>query len=93
MATEKSDVYAFGVVMLGLLLGEEPLSYKMDKRRDAFMRTSVIETARAAVDGDCGAAGVQNKEVVGLLAKGLIFHRGCREGNTCSVGVRRRAYL
>ena len=51
VATQKSDVYAFGVVMLELLSAEEPLKFKFDKRSGDFMRTSVIDTARAAVEG------------------------------------------
>lgn len=49
--TRKSDVYAFGVVILELLSGEEPLKYRFDKERGDFIRTSVIETARAVIDG------------------------------------------
>lgn len=49
--TQKSDVYAVGVVILELLCGEEPLKYKYDRTRGEFMRTSVIDTARLAMDG------------------------------------------
>lgn len=48
---QKSDVYALGVVILELLSGEEPLKYKYDKTRGEFTRTSVIDTARLAMDG------------------------------------------
>ncbi|XP_076910850.1 lysM domain receptor-like kinase 3 [Bidens hawaiensis] len=49
IATQKSDVYAFGVVILELLSGEEPLNYR--KENGDYVRVSVIETAREAVEG------------------------------------------
>lgn len=52
VGTQKTDVYAFGVVMLELLSGEEPLKFRFDKKSGDFVRTSVIDTARAAVDSD-----------------------------------------
>ncbi|KAL3750970.1 hypothetical protein ACJRO7_011882 [Eucalyptus globulus] len=54
VATQKSDVYSFGVVLLELLSGEEPFKYKYNKESREFVRTSIIDTARAAVDGDGG---------------------------------------
>ncbi|XP_022731540.1 lysM domain receptor-like kinase 3 [Durio zibethinus] len=48
VATQKSDVFAFGVVILELLSGEEPLKYRYDKKTGDFLRTSVIDTAAAA---------------------------------------------
>ncbi|XP_015953777.1 probable receptor-like protein kinase At1g33260 [Arachis duranensis] len=55
VATQKSDVYAFRVVMLELLSGEEPLKFRYDKKSGEFVRTSVIDVARAAGDGGEGA--------------------------------------
>ncbi|XP_030547666.2 lysM domain receptor-like kinase 3 [Rhodamnia argentea] len=49
--TRKSDVYAFGVVVLELLSGEEPLKYSFDGESDELRRTSVIEGAREAAAG------------------------------------------
>lgn len=60
VATQKSDTYAFGVVILELLSGEEPLKFKYDEKTREFFRTSVIETARDAVD-DGGDGSVQGK--------------------------------
>lgn len=49
-ATQKSDVYAFGVVILELLCGEEPLKYKFEKSKGEFLKKSVIESARFAIE-------------------------------------------
>ncbi|XP_010557348.1 PREDICTED: lysM domain receptor-like kinase 3 [Tarenaya hassleriana] len=54
IATQKSDVYAFGVTMLELLSGEEPLKYRFDRSTGNFERTSVIETAAEVVNGGDG---------------------------------------
>ncbi|KAI7736342.1 hypothetical protein M8C21_028115 [Ambrosia artemisiifolia] len=54
LATQKSDVYAFGVVVLELLSGEEPVKYRYDKETGEHVRTSVVETARWTVGDDGG---------------------------------------
>ncbi|OVA10104.1 Protein kinase domain [Macleaya cordata] len=52
IATQRSDVYAFGVVILELLSGEETLKFKHDKERGDYRSVSVIETAREAIESD-----------------------------------------
>ncbi|WOG88017.1 hypothetical protein DCAR_0207250 [Daucus carota subsp. sativus] len=54
VATQKCDVYAFGVVVLELLSGAEPLKYSYGGD-GGYVRVSVIDTAREAVDGGAGA--------------------------------------
>ncbi|THU60252.1 hypothetical protein C4D60_Mb07t10680 [Musa balbisiana] len=44
-----SDVFAFGVMLLEMVSGEEPLKYRYDKERKAFDVFSLIETARDAI--------------------------------------------
>lgn len=53
VATQKCDVYAFGVVILELLSGAEPLKYSYGGD-GGYVRVSVIETAREAVEGGSG---------------------------------------
>ncbi|XP_050211812.1 lysM domain receptor-like kinase 3 [Mercurialis annua] len=57
LVTQKCDVYAFGVVVLELISGEEALRYVFDEESKGFKRVSVIEGAKKAV-GDregCGS--------------------------------------
>ncbi|XP_042401529.1 protein LYK5-like [Zingiber officinale] len=51
----RSDVFAFGVVLLELLSGDEPLKYRYDKQQKEFDVVSLIDTARKAM-------GSENKE-------------------------------
>jgi serine/threonine protein kinase len=47
--TQKGDVYAFGVVILELVSGEEALRYVFDEGGGGYKRISVIERAREVV--------------------------------------------
>jgi|UniRef100_A0A2N9HAN7 hypothetical protein len=59
IATQKSDVYAFGVVVLELLSGEEALKFIFDEGNGGgYKRVSVIDTAREA-SGESGGGGVR----------------------------------
>ncbi|XP_052191641.1 lysM domain receptor-like kinase 3 [Diospyros lotus] len=59
IATQKSDVYAFGVVILELLSGGEPIKYKFERTSGQYQKISVVETARHAVEG--GAEEVEGR--------------------------------
>lgn len=54
VATQKSDVYAFGVVLLELVSGQEALKYEFDDG-GAYKRVSVVESARVAMAEEGGA--------------------------------------
>lgn len=56
-ATQKSDVYAFGLLVLELLTGEDPLKCEFDEESGDFRGTLMIETARKVIGGDDGGGG------------------------------------
>ncbi|WMV35799.1 hypothetical protein MTR67_029184 [Solanum verrucosum] len=58
VATQKSDVYAFGVVLLELFSGEEPVRFKYDKTTGNYSKISLIDTAREVVE--CGGRRLRN---------------------------------
>ncbi|KAG6512193.1 lysM domain receptor-like kinase 3 [Zingiber officinale] len=47
--SRRSDVYAFGVVLLELISGEEPVRYRFCRDTGAIENASVVETARKAL--------------------------------------------
>lgn len=50
IVSQKADVYAFGVVLLEILSGEEPLKYRFDEMKGEYERVSLIERAAEAVE-------------------------------------------
>ncbi|KAK8574492.1 hypothetical protein V6N13_034236 [Hibiscus sabdariffa] len=54
VVTQKCDVYAFGVVVLELLSGDEVLKFTIDEGKGGYKRVSVIDTAREAAAGGVG---------------------------------------
>ncbi|KAJ8424054.1 hypothetical protein Cgig2_000567 [Carnegiea gigantea] len=63
IGTRKSDVYAFGMVLLELLSGEDPVKYRFNKERKEYVRISVADAAREAVDDGAGREGTMRKWV------------------------------
>lgn len=57
IATQKCDVYAFGVVILELLSGMEASTYSVDEESGGYVKISVVDAARGAVEG--GGGGVR----------------------------------
>ncbi|KMT02310.1 hypothetical protein BVRB_9g205340 [Beta vulgaris subsp. vulgaris] len=51
VGTRKSDVYAFGVVLVELLSGEEAVKYKYNKATKDYMKMSAVDAAREVVVG------------------------------------------
>lgn len=47
--SRRSDVFAFGVVLLELLCGEEPLRYRYNRESGGLEMISIIETARRVI--------------------------------------------
>ncbi|KAL9244339.1 hypothetical protein vseg_018126 [Gypsophila vaccaria] len=60
IGTRKSDVYAFGVILIELLSGEEPVKYKLDKTTKEYKKICVVEAAIAVVE-DCIGGGVERE--------------------------------
>ena len=68
VGSQKSDVFAFGVVMLELLSGEEPLKYEFDRSKKCYMRISVVERAREVME-------MKGEDEQGMKVRGWIDRR------------------
>ncbi|XP_043703563.1 lysM domain receptor-like kinase 3 isoform X2 [Telopea speciosissima] len=62
IGTQKSDVFAFGVVLLELLSGEEPFRYRLDEEKKDYRRVSLIEMAREAMEEEKDVTGKGEEE-------------------------------
>ncbi|KAJ4802592.1 Protein kinase superfamily protein [Rhynchospora pubera] len=51
-ASHQSDVYAFGVLLLELISGEEPVKYRLDKGTKEMKQVSVIDKANKVMKGE-----------------------------------------
>lgn len=60
--TQKSDIFAFGVVVLEIVSGKEPLEY-VSTDGEGYRRVSLIDTAREAVAGG-GVRGWADKRLM-----------------------------
>ncbi|GMH13317.1 hypothetical protein Nepgr_015158 [Nepenthes gracilis] len=69
--TLKSDVFAFGVVILELLSGAEPVKMRMDNDVGVITKVSLIETAREAIGdgGDSSSTASGGGDVFGRLRR------------------------
>lgn len=54
VATQKTDVYAFGVVVLEILSGEEAVRFELEGDDGRYRRVSVVETARESLKDQGG---------------------------------------
>ncbi|KAK1290505.1 LysM domain receptor-like kinase 3 [Acorus calamus] len=86
--SQKSDVFALGVLLLELLSGEEPLKYRFDRETKQYEMVSVIEGEGGdGIDGGDREKG-EAAAVDGWEAQGLVPGGGGGEDGEGGDGVR-----
>ncbi|MQM01402.1 hypothetical protein Taro_034156 [Colocasia esculenta] len=72
--SQKSDVFAFGVLLLELLTGEEPVKHRYNRETQGYESVSLVGTAREVI----GGSGEQEEEIDAVEGAAAERHRKLR---------------